>query len=116
VIRLLSIPLLAFSLLLAGCGQIYVAGFWNQPAPPPHPAPFKGTVAAVEIRLSGDFETPKSFTVVTLRNSNGFTTLNFCGSHASEFPVDGVVSVRFSPESECARLRSVQVAEKRSGP
>ncbi|HEX8817269.1 MAG TPA: hypothetical protein VF753_17375 [Terriglobales bacterium] len=112
--RLRFFPLLVLSVLLTGCGQIYVSAYWNQPPPPPPNTHFNGNVAAVEIQLRDDGSSVRDYTVVTLRQSNKLTVLRFCGPHGSEFPIsaDEMVSVELAPGKDCAQLKSVRVIQQ----
>jgi hypothetical protein len=103
--RLLSLLVLA-SLLLSGCGAVFVGGTLNGG----DVVVVSGTVSIVHLTFSSDGNGNSiTITVVTLLQTGGAQTLNFCGSQVSQFPMDAFVTTKFTNGTPCSNLLTVTV-------
>jgi hypothetical protein len=104
--RLLLVSVVTLSLLLAGCGQVFV-GFVSNPSNPMH---VSGTVSVAQLEFLDDgHSTLINFTAVTFVNAGTGTTINFCGDQRSDFPVGRSAQANFSTGLHCATLIAVVV-------
>jgi hypothetical protein len=98
--RLLRVPLLILSLLLNGCGQVFVHGSFT-----PDMTSVSGTVSMVQLTLIADSHgSTVTVTGVTLVSSGNANTINFCGDQRSQFPLNQAVRTNFQPGTPCATL------------
>jgi hypothetical protein len=98
--RILSALLV--SLLLTGCGQIFV-GFVSNPQVPP--SSVSGIVIVVHLETSNDINgNPVTFTAVTFSNGGLSSNVNFCGDQRSQFPLNQSVRANFNPGTVCSNL------------
>jgi hypothetical protein len=106
VTRLLLVPLIVISFLLAGCGQVFV-GFISNPG---NAIRVSGTVSGVQIGFIDDGHgTSVTITTVTFFNAGTAATINFCGDQRSGFPLNRSVQADFSNGTFCATLIAVVV-------
>ena len=105
--RLLRIFPLMLSVLLSGCGQVFVGFVWNPNGTTGH---ISGTVISVQLGFIDDRHgTSATFTAVTLVNGGVSTTMNFCGDQRSLFPMNQFVSVDFHNGPYCSTLTAVSL-------
>lgn len=94
-------------LLLTGCGQIFV-GFVSNPQIPS--SSFRGRVAAAVLSSVNDLHgNPLTITIVTLTNGGLSSTPDFCGDQRALFPIDNVVQVDFTQETQCLSVVKVVI-------
>jgi len=106
VSRLLLIPLLLLSVLLAGCGQVFV-GFVSNPG---NSGRISGTISAVEVGfVNNGAGTWITITFVTFLNNVRPTSVNFCGDERSQFPINTFAQVTFNTGVSCSTLVAVSV-------
>ena len=104
--RLSLVTVVALSLLLAGCGQVFV-GFVSNPGNPMH---VNGTVSMAQLEFLNDGHgTLINFTAVTFVNAGSATTINFCGDLRSDFPVGRSAQANFSTGIYCSTLIAVVI-------
>jgi hypothetical protein len=102
--RLLSLLVLS-SLLLSGCGAVFVGGALNSTVTA------SGTVSIVHLTFASDGNGGSvTVTVVTLLQTGGAQTLTFCGSQVSQFPMQAFVTTSFTSGSTCSNLLTVTIA------
>jgi len=90
------------SLLLTGCGGIFV-GFVSNPQI--SPSSVSGIVIVVHLETSSDVNgNSTTFTAVTFSNGGLSTNVNFCGDHRSQFPLNRSVRADFNPGPVCSNL------------
>ena len=100
---LLVLPLA--SLLFSGCGQVFVGGFSNPQVPP---SSVSGLVIVVHLGSTNDNSGQAvTFTAVTFSNVGLSNTVNFCGDHQSQFPLNQSMRADFHPGSVCSTLVAV---------
>jgi hypothetical protein len=103
--RCLLVFLLPAALLLTGCGQIFV-GFVSNPQIPP--SSVSGLVIIVHLGSANDSSgDPVTFTTVTFSNGGLSNTVNFCGDHQSQFPLNQSMRADFHPGTTCSTLVAV---------
>jgi hypothetical protein len=95
-IALLLIALLA---MLPGCGATFIGGALNTTT-------VVGTVSIVRLSVSGD---GTQFTFVTLVQTSGSQDFNFCGNQVSQFPMNTMVTARFTPGTPCNSVVRVTI-------
>jgi hypothetical protein len=94
------------SLLLAGCGQVFV-GFVSNPG---NPMQVSGTVSRAQLEFFNDNHgTLINFTAVTFINAGTATTINFCGDQRSGFPINRVAQADFTTGTFCSTLIAVVI-------
>jgi hypothetical protein len=102
--RLLSLVVLS-SLLLSGCGAVFVGGALNG-----NTVTASGTVSIVHLTFASDGNGGSvTITVVTLLQTDGAQTLTFCGSQVSQFPMQAFVTTSFTSGSTCSNLLTVTI-------
>jgi hypothetical protein len=105
--RLLLVPLIALSLLLAACGQVFV-GFVSNPG---NPMRVSGTVSMVQFEFINDGHgTVINFTAVTFINAGTATTINFCSDQRSGFPIGRSAQADFTTGTFCSALISIVIS------
>jgi hypothetical protein len=104
--RLLLVSVVALSLLLAGCGQVFV-GFVSNPGGAMR---VSGTVSLVQLEFINDGHgTLINFTAVTFINGGSATTVNFCGDQRSGFPINRSAQADFTTGTFCSTLIAVVI-------
>ncbi len=104
--RLLLVSVVALSLSLAGCGQVFV-GFVSNPGNPMH---VSGTVSMVQLQFYDDSHgTLINFTAVTFINAGTATAINFCGDQRSGFPINRSAQADFTTGMFCSTLIAVVI-------
>jgi len=92
-------------MLVSGCGTVVVRGAINLPATS------SGFVSIVHFTFVSDGEGGQtSVTVVTLLSAGRAQELTFCGSQVSQFPMNKVVTAKYTHGPNCSTLLSVTVA------
>ena len=90
------------SLLLTGCGGIFV-GFVSNPQI--SPSSVSGVVIVVHLETTNDVNGNSiTFTAVTFSNGGLSSNVNFCGDQRSQFPLNRSVRADFNPGTVCANL------------
>lgn len=103
--RLFPVLVLTASLLLAGCGQVFV-GFVSNPHIPS--SSVSGIVIVVHLGSANDSNgQPVTLTAVTFSNAGLSNSMNFCGDQRSQFPLNQSVRAQFNPGTLCSNLVSV---------
>jgi hypothetical protein len=98
---------LAVWLLLTGCGQIFV-GFVSNPQIPS--SSLSGRVTSAVLSSVNDLHgNPLTVTVVTLTNGGLTSTPDFCGDQRAQFPINTVVQVDFTQETQCLSLVKIVI-------
>ncbi|HEY2361705.1 MAG TPA: hypothetical protein VGK36_11345 [Candidatus Angelobacter sp.] len=93
--------------LLTGCGQIFV-GFVSNPQIPS--SKLSGKVTAAVLSSVNDLHgNPLPITIVTLTNGGLASTPDFCGDQRALFPINSVVQVDFTRETQCLSLVKVSI-------
>lgn len=104
--RLLLIPLLLLSVLLASCGQVFV-GFMSNPG---NPGRISGTITAVQVGfVNNGTGTWVTVTFVTFLNGGRLTSVNFCGDQRSQFSINTFAQVQFNTGVSCSTLIAVAI-------
>jgi hypothetical protein len=94
-------------LLVSGCGQIFV-GFVSNPQIPS--SSLSGRVTSAILSSVNDLHgNPLTVTIVTLTNGGLASTPDFCGDQRALFPIDSVVQVSFTQETQCLSLVKVSI-------
>jgi hypothetical protein len=100
--RLALVLILMVSLPLAGCSQFFV-GFVSNPGG--SAVVITGMITTVGIGFVDNSQgTQVTFTAVSFGNTEGVTTINFCGDKRSQFPVNQVVRADFQAGLYCSTL------------
>lgn len=98
---------LLVSLGLTGCGQIFV-GFVSNPQIPS--SNLNGRVTAAVLSSVTDLHgNPLPITIVTLTNGGLASTPDFCGDQRAFFPINSVVQVDFTQETQCLSVVKVTI-------
>lgn len=98
---LLVFPLQA-SLLLVGCGQVFV-GFVSNPQIPS--SSVSGIVIVVHLGSANEASSgPVTFTAVTFANGGLSSTVNFCGDQQGQFSLNHSMRADFQPGTVCSTL------------
>jgi len=106
--RLVLLALVTCLLSCVACGDIFVRGAIN-----PGVQSTSGTVSIVQLNASSG--SGVTITVITLMESNGASTLNFCGDQRALFPMSQQVQVSFRPGTPCANVLTVSVVAVMQG-
>ena len=86
--------------ILCGCGAVRIQGFLNSDV-----VAVSGFVSSVQlITVAGPNGTLIEVTVVTLQQTLGFTTTNFCGNLGAQFPMNSFAQVSFKPGQPCSTI------------
>jgi hypothetical protein len=94
-------------LLLTGCGQVFV-GFVSNPQVTS--STLSGRVTAAVLSSVNDLHgSPLPITIVTLTNGGLASTPDFCGDQRAQFPINTVVQVDFTQETQCLSLVKVVI-------
>jgi uncharacterized protein YceK len=101
--------LVLFCILLSGCGTVSGGAYFDSGAA--GTSTISGTVSIVRLTFANDGKGNSiTVTVVTLLQRNDAQDLTFCGSQASQFPMNSFVTVNYTPGITCSTLNSVSVA------
>src|SRR5689334_23353415 len=99
---ILPCVILLTGLLVSGCGTVIVRGAIK------FPVSATGFVSNVHFTFVSDGEGGQtSARVVTLRSPGSAQELTFCGSQVSQFPMNTVVSAKYTQGPHCSTLISV---------
>ncbi len=86
--------------VLCGCGAVRIQGFLNSDV-----VTVSGFVSGVQlIMVAGPNGTLIEVTVVTLQQTLGFTTTNFCGNVGAQFPMNSFAQVSFKLGQPCSTI------------
>lgn len=97
--------LIVLTLLIPGCGNVFVSGSWNNGA-----RTLTGFVNTVQFTVVFDGNVSTQVTVVTFANSLLTTTETFCGDQRNRFPLNDFVQATFIPGQPCSNLFSVEIS------
>jgi hypothetical protein len=101
--RTLGLVCLLLSLLLiSGCGNVFVQGFFN-----PNTQTASGLVSFVEFTIIIDHNVQTQVTIVTLQNTFGNSNFTFCGDQQNQFPLNNFVDATFNFGQPCSNLLNV---------
>ena len=93
------------STILSGCGAIHIQGALDT-----NVASVSGFVSGVQIiTVPGANGTVVLITVVTLQQTMGFTTMNFCGNVSTQFSMHSFAQVSFNPGQPCSTITVVVI-------
>jgi len=84
---------------LCGCGAVRIQGVLG-----PGAETVSGFVSGVQLIMVGSNGTLIEVTVVTLQQTLGFTTTNFCGNVVPQFPLNSFAQVSFKPGHPCSAI------------
>jgi hypothetical protein len=96
--------LLALTLLIPGCGNVFVSGSWNSAT-----QRVSGVVSIVQLTTVLDGNTSTQVTVVTFTNHSTGTSESFCGDQRTRFPLNSFVQATFTPGQPCSNLFTVVI-------
>ena len=95
--RVPSLLLLLTTVLLTGCGQVFV-NFTSNPQIPSSST--SGTIIVVVLGSTDDLNGNQvTLTTVTFLNNGVRSSFNFCGDQSQQFPIHQVVRADFTPEN-----------------
>ncbi len=104
--EVLGLLLVLSCISLSACGAFYVGGFFDSCTA--GSCVCRGTVSIVQLTFVSDENgNSVSVTVVTLLQHGDAREVRFCGSQASQFPLNSIVTVNYTPGSPCSTLISV---------
>jgi len=105
--RAQAIFTLVGSLLLSSCGQIFVGVVSNPQIPS---STLTGRVTATALSSVNDLHgNALTVTIVTLTNGGLASSPDFCGDQRAQFPINSVVQVSFTQETQCLSLVKVSI-------
>ncbi|HYN15097.1 MAG TPA: hypothetical protein VES66_04825 [Terriglobales bacterium] len=85
---------------VCGCGAVRIQGFVGSDV-----VSVSGFVSAVQVTtVAGANGTLIEVTFVTLQQTLGFTTTNFCGNVSARFPMNSFAQVSFKPGQPCSTI------------
>ena len=91
---------------LCGCGAVRIQGVLNDDV-----VSVSGFVSSVQfITVAGANGTSIEVTVVTLQQTLGFTTTNFCGNVGCQFPMNSFAEVNFKPGQPCSTIVEIVIS------
>src|SRR5690349_19463341 len=97
----LAAPILLGSLMLAGCGSVFVGFASNQGVP----STVTGKVLASSLASMNDHTgLPLTITRVTLTSGGIADSLSFCGDQEVHFPLNATVKVEFTNNIDCMAI------------
>ncbi len=96
--------LLALTLLIPGCGNVFVRGFWNGGT-----QTVSGTVSIVQLSFVVDGNVSTQVTVITFTDNFASSTVSFCGDQRTQFPLNDFVQATFAPGQPCSNLFNVVI-------
>jgi hypothetical protein len=106
--RTLVACFLLFSIIctgVCGCGALRIQGVLNGDV-----VSVSGFVSGVQIiTVAGANGTFIEVTVVTLQQTLGFTTTNFCGNVSGRFPMNSFAQVNFKPGQPCSTIVEIVI-------
>jgi len=86
--------------VLCGCGAVRIQGVLNSDV-----VTVSGFVSGIQlVTVAGANGTLIQVTVVTLQQTLGFTTTNFCGDVGARFPMNSFAQVSFQPGQPCSTI------------
>lgn len=97
--------ILSLSLLVSGCGSVFIRGNFNN-----NTQTASGFVSIVQLTVVVDGNNVSTqVTVVTLVNNSTSLTASFCGDQRSQFPLNEFAQATFMPGQPCSNLLSVVI-------
>ncbi len=100
--------LVLWCILLSGCG---VSGGFYFDSGAAGTRTATGTVSIVQLTFASDGKgTSITVTIVTLLQRNDAQDLTFCGSQVSQFPMNALVTVNYTPGVSCSTVNSVTIS------
>jgi hypothetical protein len=91
--------------VLGGCGAVHIQGVLDSGV-----VSVSGFVSGVQIiTVPGANATVITVTVVTLQQTLGFTTTNFCGNVGPQFPMRSFAQVSFRPGQPCSTITVIVI-------
>ena len=94
---------------VCGCGVVRIQGVLGAGA-----EAVSGFVSSVQLISVGSNGTTIEVTVVTLQQTLGFTTTDFCGNVVTQFPMKSFVQVSFTPGQPCSTIVVIEIEIKLS--
>jgi hypothetical protein len=92
--------------IVGGCGAVHIQGALDSDI-----ASVSGFVSGVQIiAVPGANGTVTLVTVVTLQQTMGFTTTNFCGNVGTQFPMHSFAQVSFNPGQPCSTITVIVIS------
>ena len=102
----LAAPILLGSLMLAGCGSVFVGFASNQGVP----STVTGKVLSSSLVSMNDHTgLPLTITRVTLTSGGIADSLSFCGDQEVHFPQNATVKVEFTNNIDCMSIIDIVV-------
>ena len=102
----LAAPILLGSLILAGCGSVFVGFASNQGVP----STVTGKVLSSSLVSMNDHTgLPLTITRVTLTSGGIADSLSFCGDQEVHFPMNATVKVEFTNNIDCMSIVDIVV-------
>ena len=89
---------------VCGCGALRIQGVLA-----PGVETVSGFVSGVQLITVASNATTIQVTVVTLQQTLGFTTMNFCGNVVAQFPMNSFVQVSFNPGQPCSTIVVIEI-------
>jgi hypothetical protein len=90
---------------LCGCGSIFIRG-----ALPAGSSTVSGSVSVVTLStVVGEKGTMVQVTFVTFLQFGVSSTVEFCGDHSSQFPMQQIVRADFNPGTPCASIVAIVI-------
>jgi len=89
---------------VCGCGAVRIQGVLG-----PGVETVSGFVSGVQLITVGSNGTLIEVTVVTLQQTLGFTTTNFCGNVVAQFPMNSFAQVNFNPGQPCSTVVVIEI-------
>ena len=103
-----AVQIVVVLLLMTGCGGVVFIGFVANPQLPSTSA--TGRIDTVILGSVNDFHgNPLTITIVTQFKSGLQSTLGFCGDQRGRFPINVVVRLDFTRETNCLFLVNVVI-------
>ena len=90
--------------IVCGCGAVRIQGALG-----PGVETVSGFVSGVQVIAIGSNGTTVQVTVVTLQQTLGFTTTNFCGNVVAQFPMNSFAQVSFNPGQPCSTIVAIEI-------
>jgi len=85
--------------VLCGCGTVRIQGVLD-----PGVETVIGSVSGAQLIMVGSNGTLIEVTVVTLEQTLGFTTTNFCANFVAQFPTNSFAQVSFKQGQPCSTI------------
>ena len=89
---------------VCGCGAVRIEGVLGSGV-----ETVSGFVSGVQLITVASNGTEIQVTVVTLQQTLGFTTTNFCGNVGAQFPMNSFAQVSFNPGQPCSTIVVIEI-------